>query len=238
MKRLETVIANGIDWWLRAEAAESAGSRNKIWDDHTMVRESYGKAHAENADALKTDSHYSRFNLLMQQYPELYAHEFFAGKVVHHALMFVSGNFRTQCHLQSSTQSDYEMQRFGRNQEYSGATGIDLLAAVSRGIAAFKQQDACQVATLSAAINQNIYDTHQQIFDWHAVHPGRAGEALELSELPVTAALRCQELGVQLAAGHIIASAYMRGGDIGRVAVLEPKSITDVVEQPLYPFQY
>jgi hypothetical protein len=242
MSQTEVVIAKSIDQWLRAEVVESACGPNNIWDNQIHVRGAYGRPHAENPDALKAEGHHNRFNLLMEQYPdpEFYNNDFFTGKVIHHALMLVSGNFRTQCYMQASGQQGYEALRFERNGEYNGAAGVDILPAVREGIDTFKDfgaENLTDMVVRSLAMNHSIHDTHGQIHRWHAMHPQRAMDSLTTFEEPVIAALKCQELGIQLAAGHISLAAQLRRGDLTRVPILEAKSISRVSKQPVYPFQ-
>lgn len=237
MKRTPNVIAAGIDQWLRREVVTSSSGQNRVRDNHADVRSSY--LQPDGPDALKTSGHYDRFRHLLEQYPALSGDDRFIARLIHHALMFVSGSARTQWHLQASTQEEYAALRFGRIFEYNGAAGINILRAVHEGIALFKKfgpEDVSSVAVCSHAMNRMILDGHNRIFEWHMEHPERATEALAIDEGPVPALLACQEISVQLTAAHISFTARCRGG-LEHVPVLEPKSISEVSEEPLYPFR-
>jgi hypothetical protein len=236
----ETLIAKGIDWWLREEVLESSQGRNKIRDNYVEVRQSYSQPEERSSDVAKTGGHYVRFNQLVAVYPEEYGSDYFIGKVLHHALMFVSGNFRTQCHLQAATQEEYNKLRFGRRKEYNGAAGVDILSAVHLGIEAFRKfgtHDLQDVVTSSMRLNQDIFDANSEIFRWHTANPGRAMDGLREDEGPVPAVKVCQRLAICLAAGHVRLASQLRDGLLEAVPFLEPKSITDASEQPLYLFR-
>lgn len=233
----ELTVAKGVDQWLRAEVLESKSSRNSIWDNHDEIRASYSNDLPNNSDALKVGGHFSRFQMLASAYPELYEDDRFTGKLIHHALMLVSGNFRTQCHLRAGDQQVYEHLRYGWNGFFNGAASPSIYSAVGQGVDYFGGFDAANLDTIiskSKQLNTSIYEKHLEVYRWHAENPERAMDAIGLGEAPVRAVFECQELALQLAAGHISLAGQLRG-DVAGVPLLESKSITDANEIS-YPF--
>jgi hypothetical protein len=233
-------VGQVLDWWLRAEVRESRDGRNKVWDDFNTVRGGYVLPFEQNQDALKVSNHYSRFDRLIGNYPSFAGNDHVIGRIIHHSLMFVSGNFRTQCFLQAADQAGYEENRFGKNNDYNGAAGVDIGTSIGRTMQKFEELgkgNLDNVVSYSKAVNKQIHDFHNHIYGWHVDNPDRATEALDENEFPVQMVRSCQVLGLQLAAGHVVLAAQMRGGDLERVPILEPKSITDAPQDPMYPFE-
>jgi len=231
----ETIITNGIKWWLGAELQDSKNGKNKVWDDYA-VRDSYVQPLAQNADAIKTGNHFGRFRLLLPEYTQEYANDKFVGRLIHHTLMFVSGKFRTECLLRAADQTQYENLRFdSAHYGYKGTScNIGMIVRDCLASPPFDPTDLQQVAVSSQIINQQLYNLHHEIYGWLIAHPDSQHKALEEADLPVANVVKAQELAVRLAVGHVILAAQLRGDDVGRVPVLEPMSITDA--SVTYPF--
>lgn len=241
---MSEVIVQGIDWWLREEVRESNAGRNVVLDDFSGMRESYLQNSGSNSmDAAKITSHFGRFNLLVNNVDaEGLQRDFVAGKIIHHALMFVSGGFRTQCFLQAANQAEYEVLRFGRNSEPNGAAGVWIKDAVEatlgKDYVATPPQtlNIAQVLEESSKVNERIFENQLGIYGWLKSHPDHARSGLQEDSYPVELALDSQKAGLVLAISHIAVAASLREGKLSRVPVLEPKSISDVSSQPIYPF--
>lgn len=237
-------ITQGVDWWLRAEVRESRDGRNRVLDSFDLARASYARAPYDigNIDAAKTRNHHARFNLLLEHVrPDDLCNDYIAGKIIHHALMFVSGGFRTQSFLQARNQAEYEDLRFGRNKEANGAAGLpieDIAAQALGDIAVHEQPDSIDLDALmeqSRRANDEILLDHYRIYRWFNENPDRETDRIDSNEVPVRAVLDCQRNGLMLAVSHIAMAAESRNGNFERVPFLEPKSITDVSIQPIYP---
>jgi hypothetical protein len=236
-------ISRGIDIWLRQEVTESGEGRNQSLDSYPDMRQSYMAGEdGYTLDVAKAAGHYGRFKLALgnldeselQPFSDFY--KFAVGKVIHHALMFVSGGFRTQAFLEASSQEEYNQNRFGRLNDYNGAIGINLDDHVGEGL---KEIDALAtmqgLKALSHAKNDEIYNQHRSIYAWFASHPEKHAAALGHDSDPVQAALAQQRLGLAIAVSHIAFFGNRIEGGFAQVPFLEPKGISDVSRQPIYP---
>lgn len=157
--------------------------------------------------------------------------DFPVGKILHHSLMFVSGGFRTQCFLQAGGKSSYEQLRFGQDR----VVGIDLAETVAQTLEVRGEHtSAADLVSHSLHVNNEIAQTPQSIYEWFVNNPSYAYEPLEGDEPPVLSMLEVQRLSVGLAASYIAVAANLRGG-LELVPFLEPKSISDASDTPIYP---
>ncbi len=234
-------IGRGIDLWLRQEVTESNKGRNHFLDSYFDMRQSYILGEdSHNFDVAKTTSHHGRFKIAVENLDETQvftdSYKFAVGKVIHHALMFVSGGFRTQAFLEASSQEQYIQNRFGRLNDYNGAIGLSLNEQIDDVLCKIDAETSMQVLRGSSlAKNDEIYNQHRSIYAWFASHAEKLTTDLSRDSEPVQAALTQQKLGLAIAVSHIAFFGNRIEGGIARVPFLEPKSISDVSRQPIYP---
>jgi hypothetical protein len=240
MKELTSAVSSGIDWWLREEVKESHQGRNRFLDDFDGMRASYlTGSEGYDMDVAKATGHYDRFRVLAESVRPTDSPDendkYKIGKVIHHALMFVSGGFRMQAFLQARSQTEYEHNRYDRVDEFNGATSVDLPQAVGRlllesdGITAFND-----LKEYNLQHSDDIYKRRLEMYAWFSRNPERAEDALASQDLPIEIALETQQHGLAIAVGQIAFFGRRLGG-VEAVPFLEPKSISDVADTPIYP---
>lgn len=242
MSETAAVIANGVDKWLRDEVQESHDGRNRFLDDFAATRASYlTGTTAYDLDIAKIASHYGRFKLVAEGVASLSSKpnergEYAIAKAIHHALMFVSGGFRTQAFLEASSQDEYEHNRFSRLHEFNGATSIDLTTGIGELLVeASGISTAQELKEYSLDHNENIYAERPKMYQWFSDNPERAYHALSPNDLPVEIAVETQKRGLAIALGHIAFFGNRLEAGLAGVPFLEPKSISDVSPHPIYP---
>ncbi len=233
-------VAGVVDQWLQDELVASRDGRNSYLDGHEVFRKALTLGNdPNNLDALKNSAHFSRFSNLLSLRQEGMINDFTLGKITHHALMFVSGGFRTNSYLLASNQGHYEELRFGRLNLPNGASTIDINSTTSL------VWEACTESGNEITIekftddanraNQSIYDGIQSMYQW--IMEGNATvDALEEDSLPIVLTHERQRLGLTLAVSHMALITLENHGDLSKIPMLEPKSITDVSPVPHYPF--
>lgn len=232
-------ITRGIDWWLRAEIAESHAGRNVVLDDYEKTRRNFTMPidDPSNMSVKKAEGHYMRFRTRLERLDEdTIRDDGSVGRIIHHALMFVSGGFRKQCMLEAGSVDEYEQHRL-----HSGrAAGIEIgkvVASESFNIGdTASEGDIAQVVANCLFANEVILQGNSFAHDWFAANPHLAAAALDTEEPPVQRMLETQKLGVRIATDFVILAAAFRDGEVADVPVLEPKSISDAAHEPIYPF--
>lgn len=237
-------ICTGIDSWLRAEISESHRGRNVVLDDYAQARHDFlaPQRTEDNRSYGKMMSHWKRFitltNLIDRQ---SFQNDYLVGKLIHHSLIMVSGGYRTQCFLQTPNAAEYEAFRFGMPYTPNSATTIPINEVVQPVYGQYstefdpEQADFGDVISSFQAENDAVCAAQRSIYAWFAENPVYAQSDLYESQPPVQAAKEQQRHGLVLAASTIAIAAIMRGGDVSRVPFLEPKSISDVSQMPIYP---
>ena len=229
-------IATVIEDWLRQEVINSDSGRNAILSDFdTRIADFYLPFDAPgNQMAAKAKGHFDRMRVLAEVYrdPSLWVHDGVTAKLIHHTLMEVSGSFRKQCYFEAATDADYRERRHDQ-----GPAGIDLRAAVERGIAG----PHGRISTLDEVIDATLEANHSSLTLMRSLHewvadsePNKLPLAAGHAE-PIRAMQDVQRLWTGITAAHIVVAAELRGG-IEQVPFLEAKSITDVSPHPHYPF--
>lgn len=234
-------VSGVIDQWLRDELVDSKEGRNGFLDNHDSFRESLllEGNYPLNFDAVKGSAHFSHFENLLSLRASGIHNEFTLAKITHHALRFVSGGFRANAYLRAWFQEQYENLRFGRKDEPNGAVSIDLASVVEETWDGFIDRSSGN--TLGTFIgeartaNQLIFDGLQATYHWMNENNAYKS-ALDEESLPVQITNQRQKLGIGIAVSHIALVTLENGGDLSRVPMLEPKSITDVSPNPHYPF--
>lgn len=199
----------------------------------------------DNRDARKGGGHHFRYNYLLrfieQEGAASLRHDFTVGKLLHHDLMFTSGAFRAESFLRAANQAQYELLRFGRLGTFNGAVGTDIRTAVASALSMdIANPDAAlpdlgEFIDFSKGINDSIRNNHLKIYEWFRENPDRLLAPIDEGELPVEITHENQRNSLTLAATHIAVAAALRSDDLSSVPFLEPKSISDVSNEPIYP---
>lgn len=233
-------VARGIRWWLREEARRSRLDHNRVLDNYALARTDYQKAVDDpgNSDMKKAEGHYMRFQFVTRDMgvEDLRKNQIIA-RVVHHALMFVSGGFRTQAFLQSNDQATYELIRFDMGE----ATGLyvdEVTAVVQENVErTMASPDVDRVVAKGLVINEDILVAKRAMSAWFAANPAYLHRSLGFHTEPVQKSLEIQRAGIGLTASYVTVAAVVRGGNFGAVPVWQPESITTAASQPpVYPF--
>lgn len=224
-------IATGVDLWLQHELIDSRQGRNAALDSYDQVRAGFLERAGLEAhmDTGKRNGHFMRYNLLLSAIDEdlLRNNDYTAGKLVHHALMFVSGGFRVQSYLQAANQEEYEAARFGRAGQPNGACSLPITAEVAMAWNHVTDLDLDQYIDLNRQYNAQIDRNHNKIYAWFQEHPEHGRDALAADDEPVQALLNSQHLGLTLAVSHIALTAGYREIEIDETPVLEARSVTE-----------
>jgi hypothetical protein len=235
-------LATGFDWWLQKEAelARAPTSRNQIHDDFAMLREGYTLpfGHPDNRSLGKAAGHLTRFHSFLTGLIDGdfdMRDERVSARLVHHSLMFTAGGARISTALQSQSQQEYEQKRFMRPWPHD----IDLLPVVEEVVDEVRPQGyngAGIVAVQGLIMRSRIYSKHKLTGDWFSAHLSRAYTRHYPTTPPVEHIRGIQREGVRMAATIAIVAAAEQGIDIKDVAILEPKSVTDV-GPPIHPLR-
>ena len=229
-------VARGIGWWLQQEAVRSRTDHNSVLDNYDATRADYLKASDDpgNRNIKKAESHFMRFQLVTRglSADDLSKNKV-AGRVVHHALMFASGGFRTQCFLQTKDQSMYEWMRF----DVGGGTGLhagEVADVVQENVErTLAHPDIATVVRNGLVASETILAASRSIHSWFETNPNRGQDALSFKDQPTQLAFEVQRAGIGLAASYVAISAVLRDNNFGAVPVWQPESITTAIGKPL-----
>ena len=226
-------VAGVVDWWLGEEVQNAASGRNSVLDNYNDVRGALASGpSAENVGLqAKADSHFIRYRLKLPEYGRGTADRFYLASVHHHALMFTAGGFRRECMLRSADQDEY----YGMRASGSG-TSLETLGVVKAAFTEVQSkrlygEDAIGDFVAWHLVKNDEVLAAKKAIDSRAVP---VGVRLGADSDPVAAAREVQRLGIVMAVSSIVMSASLLGG-YDQAPFLEPKSITDVSPQPIYP---
>ena len=230
-------IVAGLEGWLREEVTNSHSGRNAVLDDWRQLREDIVRdiADPENQDSRKYHGHVQRFTILMEAVDDevLETNDFVAGKAIHHALIFVSGGFRKVCALRAANQTEYEDMRLRGECPVNVDTGRAIIKAKVGHAEDGESFQSLQKRALF--LSGRILRRHDALSEWMQDNPKELFRPQALASRPVELARDIQETGLELAGRLILFAAQSRGA-LEQVPTLEPKSISDVSRQPIYPF--
>jgi hypothetical protein len=238
-------ITHELTDWLLTEIQTSSDPNNinSYLDDwekfQSDLRLPFG--HPDNQDALKANGHYDRFALNIREAkanPSIYSDDHFMAKQDFFGKMFLSGSWRQQCMLQSSSGEEYMQRRL-----HDGPVGIDIQAVVSERMF----QLYCSSRPTSEELSQQMITVESLISDSTAVNEARIRSVEFIHEHPENAGLNesssvdmlriTQRMLAKLAVDHVLFAAQERGGDLSKVPSMMPVSITSNKQKIYYPYE-
>lgn len=230
-------IAEMLHGWLKAETETSHGGKNIVLDDWNRFYADLALPWEDdtNVNAQKGKSHYDRlrdWTEAAQTDPTLLAVDSFMSRQIACAQMYISGAFRRQCFLESSSPEEYEELRFGGEK----AVGIDLSGTVERELACLANRTpnsdvripADCLLGITERANGATYAAAQYVNTNGLRDRGRYISG------SVTMMLSAQETWTKLTVDHIVYAAQERDYKLASVPFREPKSISEA--EVYYPF--
>ncbi|MDB5169426.1 MAG: hypothetical protein JWO41_782 [Candidatus Saccharibacteria bacterium] len=223
--------------WLRAEIVEADTGRNAPLSKHEQRRAELFKPVNDplNQHASKLHGHHRRIKLLMEQMDlaTIMQTEDSTAKLSFYSMMFISGNYRSQCMIEAETEDEYKELR------YSRPVGIDLAEVVVKTLGqkssiVLEDPDA-RLAKLSGQINRVNYLNKAMHEDVHAALAGSEVRQIDAHLTPSEVFQNAQQMWASLAVAEIMVAASFRDDDFALVPFYQPASITDQTEL-IYPF--
>jgi hypothetical protein len=227
---------------MRAEAASSNAedSRNKYLDNldrfHADLLLPYGDE--RNYTSHKTLSHLGRLGVWWQGFVADPRDDYMTARQIFGHQMRISGCRKAELLLRATSQEDY--QRLRREAAPVGVNiGLFVTSRTFQHFGRLPEPDELAGAKLGLdelhqATAELITHSNTQAKEFYRSGKHYAGQA----DSPITASLRDeQRRWTELAVDHILYAAQIRGGNLARVPLLHPVSISD---QPTpaehYPF--
>lgn len=223
------VIATAFTGWLDAEVRNSGEGGNAILNDYPGFVEALSLDYFDNSNvpAGKSRSHYDRLKLWTEEtFPGHSSDDEVIARQLFGVLMGLSGAFRTQCLLISSSQNSYMNYRNGPNP-----LGLDVKGQVQQRLQQRfgKQPDLNDLKKPVVTETELIEDTHitnglrrqteQELFSQKRMFTMR--KVLNASRL-----LHVRREWLNLGVDYMLFAAQTRNGDLAQVPFLEPKTIT------------
>jgi hypothetical protein len=212
--------------WLQQEVKDSDEGRNASLSEFEARKPDFDKPFndTDNMNTGKLAGHYDRLRAWAPQYLELaQEHDDYAtARLVFCSLMFISGNYRTQCMLEATSGEEYRRLRHNKNP-----VGIDLLSVTETELINKSTLNPDPSARLNGLVERTIDVNESNLTN------AIANLSLEPDQPPVPEptrieSVRClQEKWAGLAIAQIMVAAGFRDGDFSLVPFFEPKSITD-----------
>lgn len=232
-------IADALDSWLAEECLSASTSHNKILDDVEKARSNLSMP-LDDPNNWYVAKHKSHQNRQQKQFRELYEadikNDYSSALSLFNVTMGMSGTARHMIALRSSSQNLYDKSRYD-----SSPSGINLAEAVDArlrfrlgGEITQENIENCNIDLEEVLTNiERAFDLIEECFGFVYLRSpddfdkpiSESGAILDL----------CQSIWTEAAVDAILFAAKVRGGDITKVPLLEPKSIT---QEPavIYPF--
>jgi len=240
------LISHGIHQWLAAEAQGSSQGNNAVLDDLEMARTSLTLPFDDpkNQHTAKWQSHFDRQQAVFA--PAVLENpldDYAAARPLFNVLMQMSGCFRLIAVVQASDQDDYFKIKHSANP-----MGIDLGKHVRKrihGLNASSEAEPSedQPSGLEIALQgiedafEDVKGTKEQIRIRAVAEPNDFGRLVSASVHHLNV---LQKHLADVAVDYIAATAELRDGDVARVPLLHPVSISeqpqDRTEAVIYPF--
>jgi hypothetical protein len=136
--------------------------------------------------------------------------------------------------LESASASDYRERRHNE-----GPAGVSIAWAVQAGLEEFECGMAHSVDVLlgkTIDINWTTLGLHRSLYTRESNEHAAGLPLASAEDESVRAMKEVQNLWLGLTAAHIVVVAELRGGELEMVPFYEPQSISDVPDEPYYPF--
>jgi hypothetical protein len=228
-------VASTIDWWLKEEVRDAASGHNKVLDDYSRERGGSEGAGESSYLRAKAMSHHDRYQQKIAVFPSAYADadRFYVGSLIHHALMFTAGGFRQECFLRTASQAEYDWLR----RPGEPATSLDLASTVEETLSEVEENRLYGLNCLRPFVMWHVNAGDLVLQNHLEALGGDAppGVALAEDDPKVRASREAQRLGVAMAVSTIVMDVHLNSSFAG-VPFLEPRSITKVGPNPIYPF--
>jgi hypothetical protein len=238
--RTTQTITDTFSWWLTEEIANSDSGRNAYLSDYGPQRADLFKPIEDptNYQFQKAKSHHNRINSWVTAYadPKLRQDDDFTAKIIFGCLMNVSGAWRKQCYLESEDMKDYQARRQG------APAGVNIGNFVMQELDPSSTDSYISDEDFDALIRRTRMVKSISLYHHKGAHrvvrgipSDTEGAITSKNRAPVRNMEAVQRLWLGLAASHVVAAASVRDGDISKVPLLEPRSITDTTGL-IYPF--
>jgi hypothetical protein len=234
-------VITGAMWdWLQDEIDNSMAGRNAVLDNRSDFENDLRLPFSDlrNQDGGKARSHHNRLHgwtMATEMYPTLVEDDYFLARQIWAAQMFISGAFRKQAFLRTESQQEYVHYR-----RQHGPTGIDLKSVIAERVQQHEERGwwprpAYQDSPWARILNNTIETNDLSLVTAEQVHDIAARGNRGSREQAARLLHDTQSRWARLAVDYILFSAQNYEGDLGAVAVLEPKSISDSPAM-CYPF--
>jgi hypothetical protein len=236
-------ISKALTGWFRGEIRSSRTGHNAVLDDFATWHQRLTMLTKDSANGnyLKSSSHVGRLRMFTEQgfVRQPWDDQTFA-KQIFCAQMFVSGLFRNECMLISSSQEEYYERRSGK----ANPVGITIARTAGKRLRQLKdagRNPAFQPTTDPALTFGDLAErTHfmnnrmPRVLQLLHTHGGR--EAGQEQSPTLTVLREMQGDWVSLITDYALYAAQTREGGLADVPFWEPKSISDN-PQIYYPFR-
>jgi hypothetical protein len=225
MSTITEKIPNVLFDWLKREVKDADEGRNAQLSEFLDRKADLDKDFNDpsNINAGKMAGHYDRLGTWAATYRELgQEHEDYAtARLAFCSLMFMSGNYRTQCLLQSSSAQEYQ-----RLRRVDQPIGVDLRAIAKTELSNVATLDRDPRARLSDLVDRTLA-VNELNFSVAKANFSAASESTVPIQTKIESAQQLQGQWSALAIAQIMVASSFRNGNYSLVPFFEPKSITD-----------
>jgi hypothetical protein len=229
-------ITGTVQDWLKIEYGTAGAGRNTYLDSLEGFYRALSKPYDDpsNTTAAKTLSHLGRLTgAWWQGFETDPRNDYLSARQLFGVLMLLSGSHRTQVSLQASNQNNYTERR------HATTLGINLRRTVEDRLDEYAHDKTVRENALSL---EGLYRvttaaTTAGLDCLEFVHRRGAKDAKQKTSPSVEYLQGMQVTYAKLAVDHITFAAQIRNGELASVPFLQPISITDQPENPVYyPF--